>query len=451
MMKQSYRVSIILFLFISVFMGDISAAQLDPLLEKLTLSGYMRMRTWYTGSSIKIPGYFPGSGDFEQVNYEDLFFRNRIYISVLPELEIRSVFDISSKFGHDDFAMGQGGTNLVTRDVYALFRPGENMEFSLGLMPFSLPGGYILARDATGLRYQHDLLNKRLKLYVSLIRAFDDADTGYNDTTDIPSYADDNIFIFGGDLALLQDLESQVYYVLEVDRYTSSGDEDPDFLTHYFIDDGRQSTLHWLGIHNKYIINDFNLKFGAILNAGYIRTKAEYTDEPFIRTDILACLWEFEAAWKWRDLQVSLAAEGATGDPRDAASGGSFQDIKASHGFSLIAVDNTGGLAIRGSGESSWYGLAGQGLKFQYTLFNAVLVKLGAVHVRTLKNISWNGSSSTWYGDECDLEAEYKYREVLSVTASAAAFFPGDAYRGIVQDSSHGVILECMLGASVTY
>lgn len=120
--------------------GSATAGTIDPLLERLDISGFLRMRAWYFGSSTLLDGKFPGGG-YEQANYEDVFFRNRFYLKVLPNLEIRTVFDISAKFGSGDFAIGNGGTNVITRNVYALFRPVKNSEVALGLMPFSLPGG----------------------------------------------------------------------------------------------------------------------------------------------------------------------------------------------------------------------------------------------------------------------------------------------------------------------
>ena len=446
-MRKTYKFILSAFLFLGTGISTLSAAQMDPLLEKIDLSGFLRMRAWYTGSTVKVPDKFPETGGYNDVNYQDLFFRNRLYISLLPTLEIRSVFDISAQFGKDDFSMGNGGTNLVTRDVYAVFRPGRNSELSLGLMPFSTPGGHILARDATGIHYTHNFPGQNLKTGFSFIRAFDNADSGYSDESDIPEYADNNIFMVEAEIAPASGLMAKLYYVYEYDRYTTDGEEDDDNPGMIFVDDGRKAFLSWLGLHMKYTSGDFFVRGGGIINFGYLKTRYTYVTDPFEKTDVLAGLWEFEAGMRSGKLQVSLVAEGASGDASDSSDKNSFQDIKASHGFSLIAVDNSGGLSVRGSGESSWYGLYGQGLKAEYSLFNAVLLKMSLLHFRTLKSLD----SSNWFGDECDLEAEYSLGEEVSIFGSGAVFLPNEAYKEIVQQDKNGYVLEFMAGVTISY
>jgi hypothetical protein len=441
-MKKSYRI-ITIILFVGFYGYWISAAKAGILTDKLNLSGFLRMRAWYTSSDVKVPGYFPAADSHNKVYYEDLFFRNRININAIPDVEIRTVFDISANFGQDDFSLGNGGTNLVTRDIYAVFSPSRNIEISAGLMPFSLYGGYILARDGTGIRYQQDLFSKRYKLELAVLNAFDNADSGYSDVSDNPDYSDDEIYIFNNELVLLKNLIIQMYYVYEHDKYTEYNDSGNAL-------DGRKASLHWIGIHNKLNFNYFFLSIGGIFNTGYVKTRAD-NSSLFEKTCISAGLWEFETGWKHRGLQVSLAAEGATGDPLNINDRKSFQDIKASHGFSLIAVDNSGGISIRESGESSWYGLYGQGIRLRYPLFNTVLAGISLLHFRTLEEVVFNDTSSTWFGDECDIEFEYIHREVLSFFVTAGVFFPRDAYKGTVGEDDEGLIIESVLGVSIRY
>lgn len=442
MKAMKYRI-LTVFSLVFILAGALSAGTIDPLLERLDISGFLRMRAWYFGSSTFMDGNFPG-GTYEQANYEDVFFRNRFHLKVLPNLEVRTVFDISAKFGAEDFAIGNGGTNIITRNVYALFCPMKEAELALGLMPFSLPGGYILARDATGIRYSHNLLRKRLKLSASFVRAFDDADTILSSDTDNPDYADDNIWIAEGKIAFLEGLTTDAYYVGQYDNFTSD-DDDPDTD-----DDGRHVNLHWIGLSNSYTSGPFTFKLGGILNFGEVKTRSINSD-PFVKTDIIAGLWEVSLEYTWRSLKVALVHEGATGDPASADDEHSFQDIKASHGFSFIVADNTGGLAVRGSGESTWYGLCGQGLKLYYILFDAVTTRFGYYHFRTLEKVSTGSGSSSWYGDEVNLSGECRYREALSIFLTAGIFIPQGAYRTVTGHDDKGAIVEVMLGTKISY
>lgn len=441
MEKKAHRTLLIgVLLFLLLSNHTTYGAEIDPSLSKLSFSGFLRIRTWYTSSRIKVPDKFPATDQYKDVDYQDLFFRNRFNIKVLPTIEIRSVFDIISALGKEEtgFALGDGLTNLVTRDVYTVIKFSDRSVLEVGLKPFSLPGGYILARDATGIQYNHDFFNRKVSAYAATIKAFDDADDSFGEESDPPDYQDDNIYYAGANITFLPDIKSETYYVYEYDRYTTD-------------DDMREATLHWIGLHNKLVPGNWLIRIGGIYNWGFVRRQDE-TDQ-IIRTDIKAGLLEFEAGYKFNVLHCSLIAEGATGDPDDPDDERSFQDIKSSHGFSLIAVDNTGGLAIRGSGESCWYGLYGGGLKLQYTVLDSVLVKLKLMHFRTTKELERKGKKSTWFGDEFDFEAEYRYRDVLSLFFSTGVFRPQRAYSAleIIDHAPGGVILEVMAGMMITY
>ena len=414
------------------------SAEIDKTLENLDLSGFFRIRALYTGSTIKVPNKFAATDEYKSVDYQDLFLRARLYLKVLPNLQIRTVFDVVSVLGKGGFALGSGATDLITRDVYAVFRPSDNSEISAGLKPFSLPGGYILARDAAGIQYDQRFLRKKLRTYVAIVKAFDDADDAYGENSNPPKYSDDNVYIVGIDFNISSSLSSEIYYVYERDRYKTD-------------EDNRESSLNWGGIHNKFVYGNFLLRLGGIYNWGFLYLKDE--NDEINRVYVNAGLLEFETGYRFSNLQLSLIAEGATGDPNNSNAGESFQDIKASHGFSFIVVDNSGGISIRGSGESSWYGLYGSGLKLQYTLLDSLLLELKLLHFRTTKELTRKDKSSTWLGDEFDFKAEYIYREALSIFLNAGVFRPEVAYTAL-EDVDHapgGVILEFMLGAKITY
>lgn len=440
MKRNPIAQSVIITLLFAAF-APRAASALDPTLENLDISGTLRLRAWQTGSQVKVPGKFPAGEEYASVSYEDLFFRNRFDLRVLPNLQVRAVFDIVSVFGKNDFAMGSGGTNLVTRDVYAVFNPAENGELSIGLQPFSLTGGYILARDASGVQYSHHLFGRSLKLYAAFVKAFDAADSAYGDNTAPPEYADDNIYFAGTMLNLSSVFFCDLYYVFEHDRFTDIDKGGTD---------GRMSSLHWIGLHNKFLWRNWIFRAGGIANWGYLLLDAGAGAD---RTGVRAWLFEFEAGYRFSGAQLSLVAEGASGDPNDPDAGSSFQDIKSSHEFAYIAVDNYGGLSIRDTSHSSWYGLRGAGVKAQYTLLGAVNFEARLLHFRTAEALSIGGNTSTWFGDEADFRAEYIYQEALSIFLTAGVFRPRTAYFALdkVRDDSGEYITEVMLGAQVTY
>ncbi len=431
----------------SLIITSSELAALDTTLENLDLSGTLRMRAWHTGSQVKVPDRFPATDDYSHVNYEDLFFRNRFSLNALPMLQIRAVFDIIAVLGKNDFALGNGNTNLVTRNVYAVLTPWENAELSVGLQPFSLNGGYIMARDASGAHYTQHLFNRAVRLYSGIVKAFDVADSAYGDNTEPPKYAGNNVYFIGSELNISSTFYCDLYYVFEHDRFVDIDDDNPPEI---IITDGRRATLHWVGIHNKFLWRNFTFRAGGIINRGTLDLDDGTTRE---KTEVKAWLLEFEASYRDGNFQAGLVAEGASGNPNNPEAGNSFQDIKASHEFSYIVVDNYGGLAIRGSGESPWYGLYGAGLRAQHTFFNSVNFEMRLLHFRTARALEIDGRSSTRFGEEVDFRAEYIYQESLALFATAALFRPGTAYFALdsVRDNESGIIAEIMLGAQVTY
>jgi hypothetical protein len=388
-----------------------------------------------------VPDTFPASEDFSSIDYQDLFFRNRFTLKVFPELEVRAVFDIGAIFGKNDFALGNGQTNLITRDVYAVFKPTEESELSIGLQPFSFQGGYILARDASGIQYTQHLLNRKVKMYAGIIKAFDDADASYSDEVRPPRYADDNIYFFGSAFSASSLFFADCYYIFEYDRYTSTNSDES-------LTDNRTSSLSWAAFHGKFIFQNWIIRAGGIANFG---SASIHDNSSCNSTDIRAFLGELEFGYRVHNFQISFVGEGATGDIDNPNDAHSFQVIKSSHEFSYIAVDNFGGISLRASGTSSWYGLTGGGLKMQYMLWDAVSIEARLLHFR--KTTFSIKDSRNHFGDEADIRMEYLYRELLSLFFTGAVFRPGDAYYGLseVDGSSRGSIIEIMFGAQLNY
>ena len=471
MIKRSITTLAILILALSPASGY--AENLSALMERIDLSGFLRMRSWSVISRTYVPGSFDTRHTYKHVNYIDLFMRNRIYLTVVPEIQVRTVLDVSGNFGKSNLSMDNADADLIARDVYALIRPVRDAEISLGLMPFSLPGGYILARDATGIQYTHNFSGKKAALYLAFIKAFDDADDSFGQGSDVPDFVWDDIIFAGSRFSIGSIFRGECYYVYEDDRFTTNRlTYDTTSFTTGIEGDRKKGSLHWAGFHGKVMTGNWYLRFGGIFNAGYIYWRNQLY--AFRKTNICAGLFEFETGFTINGLKISAVAEGATGDPNNPYAGRSFQDIKGAHDFSLIAVDSSGGIALRGSGESCWYGLYGCGLTFNYTLFDSFIMDLKLLHFGTIKVLYWRGDKTTWFGDEADLGLEYRFRNILSVFLDAGAFLPRRAYNA--QDSmsrsyygylneveyndllhdldNHGsrsMIFEVMLGLKISY
>ena len=130
---KKYFLAIILIFLISLNSNIISADEIDITIKNLDLSGFLRMRSWYTASKIKVPDKFAATDNYKRVFYQDIFLRNRLTLKVLPTLELRTTFDVFAALGNkeDGFAMGSGSTNLITRDIYGVFRINSKSKYSV--------------------------------------------------------------------------------------------------------------------------------------------------------------------------------------------------------------------------------------------------------------------------------------------------------------------------------
>jgi hypothetical protein len=440
-MKELYKKIIISIVILAASASGALASEVDPLLKKLDLSGFIRTRGFYIGSNVAIPGSLDGDSKYKHEYYFDLFARTRLNLKLSRLIEIKSVFDVYAVFGKADFAIGNGSANLITRDIYTVLNFSKYSQLSLGLMPFYLSGGYILARDAAGIKYEHKLFKKKLNLYSGMVFAYDDAQDTYGSQSDPPLYAGDYVFYVGAQIKPVAYYSSDTYYVLEVDYYLPGGSDG---------DSDKKGVLHWVGYHGKLLLGDFFINLGGILNFGFIHNYEYNSGWDYANTkDVFAGLWELSAGYRISNFQVSLAFEGATGDSGNASVGSSFQDIKASHGFSLIAVDNSGGIAVRGSGESPWYGLYGQGIKMQYDPAAGISLKLYYLHFRTINTVTYNSNDTTWFGDEIDFLVDFKFRNGLSAFVHGGILIAQGAYTG--ESTTNGIIGEISVGVKVVY
>jgi hypothetical protein len=410
-----------------------SLSALEKKDEKLDISGLFRTRGWYTASEIYVPGRFPASDSYRSVDYIDLFFRSRINFAADESITVKSVFDVASSFGMKQFSMGNMGTNLVTRNLYAEFRFSDESQFSAGLMPFSLTGGHILARDATGFTYRKKMMSGRLDIYASWIRAYDAADSAYGKDMEKAEYASDNIYYAGAKFNPTAEISSEIYCVFEYDKYTEINKDD------------RETTLFWAGTHNRYESGRMMLSAGVIYNQG----KIYYPGVP--ETTIRALLAELGGGYRFEAAEVTAAVEGATGSPVDSNASNSFQAIKASRGFSMIAVDNDGGVAVRGSGISPWHGLMGYSLKAKRTLLEIMILEIRIAQFMTTGKPADNSARFSRFGEELNIKADFPIRETGSFFICSAAFLPGDAYREIYGHDRYTPVIEVMAGTQINF
>ncbi|MBN2079725.1 MAG: hypothetical protein JW838_12215 [Spirochaetes bacterium] len=483
----SILAAVFLLLGITALPPRLHAMSGEAFIGMLDFSGYFRVRSWNVVSRTYIPEKIKWSKNYRTVDYLDLFMRNRLSIKPIDEIEIRSVFDVSALFGKGAYSIDGSPTNFITRNVYGLFRPFRGSELSVGLLPFSLPGGYLLARDATGLHYIHHFTEKKVSVYAAYIKAIDDADDSFGVGSDAPDYIWDDICFAGVKFAIGSIFSAEAYYAYQDDRHTSNRltFETEDF-TAGLEGDGRKASLHWVGLHTTTYAGIWFLRIGGIVNAGHLHVRNEFFH--FRKILVRSGLLEFETGIDVNNLRVSLIAEGATGDPDKPNAGISFQHIRGAHNFSFIVVDSIGGISLRGSGASCWYGLYGSGVKISHTFIDSLRLELGLLHFETTKVMDWRGKGVTWFGDEADLGLEYRLGEFLSLTINAGAFLPQRAYcaqramknnyadrltlmerlglitgddwlyrlhyinlRGFDHHSSRSAIFEIMAGATVSY
>lgn len=462
-MKKILKLTVLsLFFFTQLLHPQEAGGQIDPTLQKLNLSGFLRTRAWHTSSKDAVPGYYPSDNKRNQAGYQDVFWRNRLYLDVHPVVEIRSVFDVFAVWGQEQFALGNGGTNLITRDVYFVFNPSDTSTLSVGLQPFALPGGYILARDGAGIHYEKSLFKGRVKPYAGIINAVDKSKDTFG-TTATPRYDQDLIGFAGSTFAVGTGYTGELYYAYHNDSVVdATEDSDNDSIDDKFTgSDQRKNRLHWLGLRNKYTLGNFSFELGGIYNFGSLRNYTIDSATGVVsetETDIGAGLLEMSVGYRLNDMSFALLGEGATGDPLNSDDRQSFQDIKASRGFSYIGVDNSGGIAIRNSGESSWYGLYGTGLQVEVFLLGALSLSTKLLHYETTREIARTGATgSTHFGNEWDFEAKYNLYDNIGFFFTSGVFLPGQAYDAYVEKTASATefagapIFELMFGARVDY
>lgn len=423
------------------FLFSLQSLFAEVALDNITLDGFLRTRAWYLGSRSAVPDKFAPTSDYKQISYQDLFFRNRLTFTPSEKFKVKSVFDVFQAYGESDFELGNGSANLITRNVYGVLLPTSSLEVQFGLQPFSLGYGHILARDGAGVQASQKFLNAKGKAYLGWIKAFDAARATYGNETNPDFYAQDNVYWGGILLDPLSSWSSDVYVITEFDNYTSSsGAADYD-------EDGRKADLVWAGTKQRVSWKKILLRAEAIVNAG---TASVYqtSDTAFHDEEILAHFFQAELGRESDFWEGGFIAAGASGNIADPDAPHSFQDIKASEGLSRITIDNSGGLAIRPSGESAFAGLTAAGLYFK--LFLPEMLK-SAWNIDTRYFHFFAAGADKHFGDEWFIDATWNFTRNSSMFVEQAVFLPGDSYELISGNSAKQPIWESMLGIKLSY
>ena len=403
--------------------------------DRFTLGGFFRTRFWSFYVDTAFPGDTPLQPTQNYLNYIDLFSRMNLSVHVTEKVHVHSVFDVFTVFGDSDSVtgggLGRGSVNLVTRNLYGEFKPKKSINLSFGLQPFSLPGGYILARNGAGVKYEHRIHKKLLNLNIFWIKVIENSLTNFDqDGLGEIERRDDDIYSIGNKMLLRETILGEVYYVFRYDRD---------------IDDGSRGSLHWLGIHSRSHYKAFIFDLSGIYNFGSLSTKSP-EDSFFVN----AALWATHIGYEFKYWEAGLRHEGATGRNIQNPQGrSSFQTISQSRGLSYIFVDDSGGLSIRRSGKL--FGAHASAIELILKYFNDFDMSLKYFHHRSLYPPTGSASSSTHLGDELNTYLKYSYTSAIFLEFTTAFFWPNQGYLNWTGADSSNPVIEALLKVQINY
>ncbi len=427
------RLSVYLISFLSVTTVILG----NEILDKIDFSGFLRTRFWVLYTQNALAGRNLPEDRKNQTVYQDIFFRNRFKISVLPQVHIGSVFDIFTVFGgksEGDIeitggALDQSGFNISTRNLYLDIEFPFDILITVGLQPFSLPDGFILAKDGAGIKYDHKI-NKYLNLYAFWIKAIENSLTDSNlDGFGDFSLKDNDIYSIGNELYWRGKFKTDLYYIFQNDG--ASGDFE-------------KGQFGWVGFKIYNFHEKLNWSLAMILNHGSVKIDSQQDD-----MNILAGLWSLELEYQIEDFDIVISHRGATGDIRKKYMENSFQTVSHSSGYSYIFLDDSGGVSIREGGEL--YGTYAFGAGLNVHPLDEFNILLKYIHFRSFHKIEYENLNSDHLGNEINLSLEYKYLEKVQFTLATGFFFPGRGYSNWAQYNSDEPIYEVQIACRVDY
>ena len=418
------------------FVGNVYSVQLS---EKLNLGGYLRNRYWNFYASVPIPDT---NLNQKYTSYFDLLLRSRFDYSVSRGIAIQAVFDIYTVYGQTSSgevetvggALGKPGFNLATRNLFVTIQDSNSLQLRFGLLPFSLPQGYILAKDGAGIRIEYAPDIPYFNPYLFWIRAVENSFTNAEEDGLQPhDIRNDDIFIMGNKTSITSQFRFDLYY---------------SFRNDFDRSDEISGKLHWIGLHVDNIWKDFQTTFLSIYNFGEVKTASGNT------VTISAALWGFRIGYEITNVTLSGRIEGATGsDARDPYTKDAFQTIAPSRGVSRILLDDSGGLAIRKGGDLFGINSTSLELLWKYTANLEMAFSIFYfLLTNKIKDPSGSKGDSRDLGGEIDFSLNYRFHKNLEVNHTLGIFYPLKGYFNLVDHPQNNKpILEVLLGVKVSF
>ena len=150
--------------------------------------------------------------------------------------------------------------------MYGRFESIKDLFITIGLQPFALPSGILLAADGSGAKVQRAFLNSNLQISGAMVFAYDESTASFSDTSDSypGSNKRDDIGFFNSQYTVPNLARVSAYYLVQADNYTSGSSVDP------FDEDNKKTRLNWFGTQLKLYLGNFLLDSHLIANKGSV-------------------------------------------------------------------------------------------------------------------------------------------------------------------------------------
>lgn len=434
------KVCVLFFLSLSAVHAEVEE------LQRIDYSGYFRSRFWSFHSQNYLENKFP-AGKSVHLYYPDLFFRNRFSINVNQRIKIVTFMDIGSNYGFDGFKLGDGTNYIKVAQLYGRFESIKDLFITIGLQPFALPSGILLAADGSGAKVQRAFLNSNLQISGAMVFAYDESTASFSDTSDSypGSNKRDDIGFFNSQYTVPNLARVSAYYLVQADNYTSGSSVDP------FDEDNKKTRLNWFGTQLKLYLGNFLLDSHLIANKGSV-TLHSYSNNLEVqdRYEIEAGFASVGLSYSSLVYSLQLAVEGWSGDPRDRYAKDSFQVIKPSHTFSALTLDSSGGVGLR-SGGGSGYGYHLAKVKFSYFFPILLDTQFTYALVRSNRKLTYGNDTSSMIGHSADIYFSQEMPSKSRLFGQWSGLWPAKGYRSISNSYGLKPIFEIMLGVQVDF
>ncbi len=362
-------------------------------------------------------------------------------------------------YGPGSGGQGSGRTNVETRELYFDIHNDyqsfqDRLLLRFGIFSFSTPEGIVMARSGGGLRAVWERSRLRSLFELLYFRQIDnswvDGDSnGFSDD----NFADIHLALLSWHFHLSRAVNLKLYSLYRQDSSAEEddpGEEQPEI-----------SQLYWGGLYWELVYGRFHLILHGIGNWGhFLRSSGENSLladlapedplRPFLeeriepqlnqRYDVQAGAGKIELRFRTtRKLSFSLLYAQASGQLPGAAEGDKdssasaqlrrdqFRTAGSSFQLSEIAVDSSGGFAIRPGGQLT--GLAIGGLTCSLQGLSALpKLELTAAYFH-IENYRPPKELPKYLGREWNLKAAYSFDARFQIMFHLSRFNSGVAYR----------------------